>query len=180
MYYHCEICDIINRYELKVKRLKSDCPKHFELFTITRYIIEKPDVDNLTKTLKKYVDIHIKKYYSYRIICVFRVNDDHSIRHRPLTNRDFESENINIECKFSQIDEMRTSFDSCRKLMTYNCCITQPMQAIARKLNQNITKNPKLTGSLTISFIPLAYIRKYAHLCSDYNDQLFDIILSLV
>ena len=59
--YHCKICDIIIRCELKDEHLESDCHKHFELFTFTRYIIEKPDVDNLTKTLKNYVDIHNKK-----------------------------------------------------------------------------------------------------------------------
>ena len=38
------------RYELKDEHSESDCHKHFELFTITIYIIEKPDVDNLTNT----------------------------------------------------------------------------------------------------------------------------------
>ena len=55
MYYHCEICDIIIRYELKDNHFESDCHILFEVFTITRYIVEKPNVDNLTKTIKKYV-----------------------------------------------------------------------------------------------------------------------------
>ena len=61
---------------------------------------------------------------------MFKVSDSHYIRHRSLTNKDFESENIHIRCNFSQIDEMRISFASCRKLMTYDYYITQPMQAI--------------------------------------------------
>ena len=79
MYYHCKIFYILYRYELKDNHFESDCHKQFEKFTITRYIIEKLDVDNLTKTLKKYVDIHNKKYYFYHIICVFKVNDDHYV-----------------------------------------------------------------------------------------------------
>ena len=60
MYYHCEICAITIRFELKDKQLESDCHKHFELFTITKYIIGKPDVDNLNKIPKEYVDIPYK------------------------------------------------------------------------------------------------------------------------
>ena len=121
-----------------------------------------------------------KKYCFYDNICLFKVNDDHYIRHRPLTNRNFESENIHIRCIFSQIDEMRISFCSCRKLMTYKYYITQPMQAIERKLNQNLAKSPELVKFLNLFFIPSPCIRKYANLRSDYNDQLFDIMLSLV
>ena len=59
--------------------------------------------------------------------------------------------------------------------MIYNYFITQSMQAIEKKLNQNLAKNPELFSFLTISSIPSPYLRKYAHLCSNYNDQSFDI-----
>ena len=64
--------------------------------------------------------------------------------------------------------------------MTYKYYITQPMQAIERKLNQNLAKNSELVKFLNTFSVPSPYIRKYAHFYSDYNDQLFDIILSLV
>ena len=54
------------------------------------------------------------------------------------------------------------------------------MQAIERKLNQNLAKNPKLVKFLKTFSIPAPYIRKYANLRSDYNDQLSDLKLSLV
>ena len=54
------------------------------------------------------------------------------------------------------------------------------MQTIERTLNQNLAKNPALLTFLHIFFIPSSYIGKNAHLCSNYNDQLFDIMLSLV
>ena len=81
---------------------------------------------------------------------------------------------------FPQILEMRISFASCRKLMTYNYYITQPMQAVEKKLNQDLAKNPELINFLNTSLIPSPCRRKKAHSCSNYNDQIFDIILSLV
>ena len=88
-----------------------------------------------------------------------KVNDNHYIRQRPLTNKDFEPEKIKKRCNFSQILEMRNSFASCRKLMTYNYYINQPMHAVERKLNQNLAKHPELIICLNrFSFQP--YIRK--------------------
>ena len=91
---------------------------------------------------------------------MIKVNDNPYIRHRPLTNRDFESENIKIRCNFPQILEMRISFASCRKLMTYNNFMNQPVQATERKLYQNLAKDPELIIFLNrFSFQP--YIPKY-------------------
>ena len=98
---------------------------------------------------------------------MFKINDDLYIRHRSLTNRAFESENFHIRWNFSKIDEMRISFCSCRKLMPYKFYITQPMQAIERKLNQNLAKSPEFLKFINIFFIPSPYVQKYAHLCSD-------------
>ena len=114
----------------------------------------------ISPTLKKHVDYHNKKNYLYQIICVFKVNDNHYIRHRSLTTKDVESENIHIRCNFSQIDEMRISFCSYRKLLTYNCYITQPMQAIERKLNQILSKNPEFVKYLNAICILPPYMRK--------------------
>ena len=54
------------------------------------------------------------------------------------------------------------------------------MQAIERKLNQNLAKNPELVKFLNISSLPTPYIRKYAKFHSDYIDLSFDIMLSII
>ena len=61
----------------------------------------------------------IKKHWFFEHICVFKVNDSQRFRHRPLTNKDFGSKNIKIRCNFPQMLEMRITFASCRKFMTY-------------------------------------------------------------
>ena len=94
---------------------------------------------------------------------MFKVNDNYYIRHKALTNKDFEFGNIHIRCNFSQIDEMRISFCSCRELMKYVCYITQPMPAIERKLNQNLAKNPKLEKN---SQYILYSLTSYTKICS--------------
>ena len=61
MYYHCEMCVKKIRYETKDKHFKSNYHKIFDQLTIMRYIVENPNISNLSEIMKKYVDIHNKK-----------------------------------------------------------------------------------------------------------------------
>ena len=83
----------------------------------------------------------------FEIICVFIVNDNQYIKHRPLTNLDFSFKNIKLRCNFPQILQMRTTFASCRKFLAYVFYIKQPLQAIEMKLNMIIAKNSILGNS---------------------------------
>ena len=88
MTYHCKPCDKIFRHEVKDEHFKSNCNNLFDQFTITRFIVENPNIINLSEIMKKYVDIHNKKYSFFHIICVMKVEDKQYITHRPLTVSD--------------------------------------------------------------------------------------------
>ena len=62
MINHCEICNQIKRYQKKDRLFKSNYHKFFEQLTITRYIIENTNINNLTEIIKKYGNIHNTKY----------------------------------------------------------------------------------------------------------------------
>ena len=84
MTYHCKLCDKLLRYEIKDEHFKSNCHKFFELFTITRYFVGNPNFINLSDIMKKYVDIHNKKY-SFFSFYEMKVDDNQNMRHRLLT-----------------------------------------------------------------------------------------------
>ena len=56
-------------YEKEDKHFRSICHKLFDQFTITRYLVENPNIKNLSEIMKKYVEIHNEKY-SFFIIFV--------------------------------------------------------------------------------------------------------------
>ena len=68
--------------------------------------------------MKKYVDIHNKKYSFFLFICVIKVDDKQYITHRPLTISHLGVKIVKIRCNFPQILEMRITFSSCRGFMT--------------------------------------------------------------
>ena len=84
----------------------------------------------------------IKKILFFDIVCVVKVYDNQYIKHRRMTNLDFES--IKIRCNFPQILGFRITFASYHKFMTYEYYIKQPMHMAERRINMNIAKNPNL------------------------------------
>ena len=58
---HCESCDKIIKHEIKDKQIETNCHIFYDQFTITRYIVENPNIKNLSQIMKKYVEIHNKK-----------------------------------------------------------------------------------------------------------------------
>ena len=83
--------------------------------------------------MKKYVDIHIKKYNFFHIICVKKVDDNQYIKHRPLTKLDFGDKPVKIRYSFPQILELRITFANCRRFMTFNYYMEN--QGLCVKLN---------------------------------------------
>ena len=78
-----------------------------------------------------------------------KVNDDHYIKQKSMTNLDFTC--FKKRCNFPQILELRITFASCRRFMTYNFFNNLPMSAVEKKLNMNFDKNRYLINSLNRS-----------------------------
>ena len=80
----------------------------------------------------------------FESICVFKVIDNQDNKLRPMTNLDFRYKNIKMLCNFRQTLELRITFASCRKFMTYSYYIKPPMPMCEIKLNQHLARNPEL------------------------------------
>ena len=115
------------RYEKKDKQFKSQFQKLFDLFTITKYIVENSNIKNLCELMKKDIDIQKNIYSFFHIIGVTKVVDNQYITHRPLTNLDFAVKTVEIRCNFPQKLELRITFASFRRFMTYIYFIKQPI-----------------------------------------------------
>ena len=61
MIYLCKSFDKIFKDEIEEKYFESKCHKFFDEFTITRYIVENPNINIFSDKMKKYVDIPNKK-----------------------------------------------------------------------------------------------------------------------
>ena len=107
----------------------------------------------------------IKNLFVFHIICVKKVDDNHYIRHRPLTNSDFRDKTVKIRWKFPQILELRITFASCRKFMTYKYYIKQSKPVCEINLNQLLHENPELINCPN-RFVTYAFITEYAHIPS--------------
>ena len=140
-----------------------------------RYIVENPDITQLNEIKKKYVSIYNKKDYLYQIRCVLKVlTNTNDIQHptiKPILNVQYISDsNIILENEpcFALEFEMRVTFISSHKYMTYDNYKKQPMPMCEIKLNQILYKNPELINSLNRCTI-YPYIHEYAHFPAPVN-----------
>ena len=122
--------------------------------------------------MKKYINIYSKKFERYLVSCVLIVltttNRVRYIRINTKLNLDyflnFSKKSIlsrinQVRCLFSHIHEMRITFSSSFRDMTYNYYLKQPLQMCEINLNQILAKNPGLIYLLNRSSNN-PYIRK--------------------
>ena len=106
----------------------------------------------------------IQKYHFYQIRCVLKVsmetNDIQYLTIKPILNVDYTN-NPNITIKnqpcFSQIPEMRITFKSRIRHMTYDYYIEQRLLMCEIRLNQLLLKN----RNLYIVLLDLLFIRSF-------------------
>ena len=99
----------------------------------------------------------------FHIFRVTKVDDNQYIRHRPLTKLDFRDKTVKIRCDFPQKLELRITFASCFRFMTYKYYIKQRMPMCEININQLLHKNPGLINCLE-RFISYPFIKEHAHI----------------
>ena len=118
----------------KYKHVKSMNHSWHEESIIRRYTFSNLDFDEIDRILKKYVNVHNKKYEKFEILCSFKMLTNRKcVRYINIAS---SSDTIlkklmltEIDKKrhfFSRIIEMRISFISSIRNMTYKCYLKQP------------------------------------------------------
>ena len=70
MTYYCKLCDKTINLKSKHKHFKSKNHKYLEDYIIMRYIVENPDITQINKIIKKYVNIYNKNtIYIKFVVC---------------------------------------------------------------------------------------------------------------
>ena len=92
-----------------------------------------------------------------------KVDDNQYISYTPLKNLDSRDKTVKIRCIFPQILELRITFASCYRFLTYNYYIKQPMPMCEIKLNQLLHKNPELINCFD-RFLTYPFINEFAHI----------------
>ena len=137
-----------------------------------RFIVENPDITQVKEKLKKYIEIHNKKYDSCQVCCVLKVNDIQYLTCKPLFNLDYVTyPNFNIENQpcFSHLLEMRLTFISSDRHMTDDYYSKQPLPMCEIIFNQIRYKNPQFVKSPN-RFIIYPFIQKHAEISAGEKD----------
>ena len=150
MTYYCKIYDSTINLGTKHKQIKSRKHTNLEDFFIMRFIVENHDSTQLNGIMKRYIDVHNKKYDLNHVRCVLEVNDNQYLTYKLMLNLDFTTyPNITIENQpcFSQVLELRITFISSHRHMTYDYYLKQPMPMCEMKLNYLLYKTAQLINS---------------------------------
>ena len=116
--------------------------------------------------MKKYIDMYKKNYERESVICVLKlITTPNCVREikfntRPKFSKNSVLSRINQDrYYFSQIYEIRITFSSSFRDMTYDHYLKQKLPMCEVKLNQILAKNPRLVYHL-IKFSGNPYTRK--------------------
>ena len=110
------------------------------------------------------IDIHKKRYDLYHVRCVLNVNDNHYLTCKPMLNLEYRSylkKTIENQPCFSEVLEMRITFVSSHRHMTYDYYLKQAKPMCEIKLNQILCKTPQVIKSFNI-FNIYPFIQEYA------------------
>ena len=175
MDYYCEVCDKTIKLKNKTKYLNTK--SHTDLFmaVINRYCAKNQELFEEEEILKKHVNIYFKKFEMYNTYKNWKLQFVDSIIHvksRDLCSGQDCSKKIGYlkrknECfrrfglELSHIYEMKISFKTHLRYLTYTHYLYQPTCMIEWILNKVFYKNPKPIK--TPKNLPFQLIEKYEH-----------------
>ena len=182
--YYCDTCDRTIKLTYKRKLLNTNLHRIYSNFIINRYCIKNPEFFQLDIILKKHVSEYFKRFAFFIIISEWNLGFDINIIIRIKSNR---KHNIGYFCdikrfllakvdnferkgyKISHISEMKITFTTHRRNMTFEYCLRQPKSMLEWSLNKKLSINPEPIKVLGNSSRPL--IRKYINLFADEGEN---------
>ena len=183
MSYYCDTCDKSIKMKSKKKHLVSKSHKCLYYSIVTKYRIKNPEFFKIEDILNKHIDDYQKNFEYFVIICEWKlVFDNNNIFCEktkeyynicPIQNlKVFLREKINYfehDYKFSHISEMKITFITNLRCMTYQNYIRQPKSMLEWTLIKKLSTNPELIKNLNRTPHPL--IRKYKKLFYGEEDN---------
>ena len=162
-----------------ITRLHRDSSKSVN----TRYCVKNPAFLEIEDILEKHVYDYIGRFVFYDIICEWQLDFDnniicvksekkYNIRSFGDLRRDLISKIDHFEregYKFFHICEMKITFITNLRNMTYKHYLNQPKSMIEWKLNEKLSRNPELIKTLRNIFHPL--IKKYMYMFPPEENQ---------
>ena len=167
---------MIKKWSSKFNHFKSENQISSENSIISRYFYFNPDFDRVHEILRNNVNIYNKNYNQYAACCLLKLKTDINIKKiisiTIKTNSHYSyflpekiilKRSIKKGDTFSQILEMRISFISSRRFMTYQHYLKQKLPMFENKLNQILHRGPILVNQFN-RFLPHPSINHYDHI----------------
>ena len=187
--YYCNMCDKTFRLKYKKKHLNTRSHRALSMSKIITFCVKKPDFFENEVIFKKTLENYNKKFGFYLIICECISNFTDTIilvKSEKLCklHRGWKLEKYLITkidsfsrpgYKISNISQIKITFITYLRNMTYEHYLKQPMHMIEWVLNKNLYKNPELIKTLRNISQPL--IRKYKHII--HSEDADDILKCL-
>ena len=175
MTYYKKLCGQSICVQSRSKHFISITHKTHDNSIVRRYNILIPNFDEIDATMKEYVNENNKEYEEIDVPSLFKLltstNRIRYIRMKPESSLHYSFYVLEKKLLlgrinqdryyFSQVLEMRISFVSCIRSLTYNHCLKQPKPMGEMKVNEILAKNPQLINAVDrTNNHPL--IRKYS------------------
>ena len=184
MSYFCDTCDKTIKLRSKKKHLQTKFHKTYADCIIARYQIQNSEFLDTVKILRKHISDYSKKFIFFITRCqcklIFDI-DKTNVSIEPdiyKTHLLFEFRRYLLEkitsfekkgYKFSHISEMKITFITNRRYMTYELYLQQTKSMLEWTLIKKLTSNPNLITNFQITSHPL--IRKYSNMYLNFNDD---------
>ena len=155
MTYYCKFCDKSIKNKAKYNHSKSITHKTLDESVLRRYIVPNPIFDQIDEIMKRYIIIYNKKHEKYSLSCVLKLlttaNRVRYIRNNTklIWTSIFSKNSILSRIDqdrywFTHIYELRITFSSSSRDITYDYYLKKSISMCEFRLDQKLDKNPRL------------------------------------